>query len=95
MSLSLFFIYDNLKILLFRFIGGDEVEALREQTNATEVDSPKTWATHSLLRLKGQRENHGLPIRCLSIHSSSPLPDIAEARLDIHCKITLVNPITI
>lgn len=76
--------YGNPPAIIKWFIGGDEVEALREQTNATEVDSPKTWATHSLLRLKGQRENHGLPIRCLSLHSSSPLPDIAEARLDIH-----------
>ncbi|CAG5100846.1 Similar to rst: Irregular chiasm C-roughest protein (Drosophila melanogaster) [Cotesia congregata] len=76
--------YGNPPALIKWFIGGDEVEPLREQTNATEVDSPKTWAAHSLLRIKGARENHGLPIRCLSLHSSSPLPAIAESRLDIH-----------
>ncbi|XP_074095246.1 irregular chiasm C-roughest protein [Cotesia typhae] len=76
--------YGNPPALIKWFIGGDEVEPLREQTNATEVDSPKTWAAHSLLRVKGARENHGLPIRCLSLHSSSPLPAIAESRLDIH-----------
>ncbi|XP_057323936.1 kin of IRRE-like protein 1 [Microplitis mediator] len=76
--------YGNPPALIKWFIGGDEVEPLREQTNATEVDSPKTWAAHSLMRVKGDRENHGLPVRCLSLHSSSPLPAIAECRLDIH-----------
>ncbi|XP_034948743.1 hemicentin-2-like [Chelonus insularis] len=76
--------YGNPPALIKWFIGGDEVEPLREQTNATEVDSPKTWAAHSLLRVRGDRENHGLPIRCLSLHPSSPLPAIAECRLDIH-----------
>ncbi|XP_015122595.1 hemicentin-2 [Diachasma alloeum] len=76
--------YGNPPALIKWFIGGDEVEPLREQTNATEVDSPKTWAAHSLLRIRGQRESHGMPIRCLSLHSSSPLPAIAECRLDVH-----------
>ncbi|XP_011299988.1 hemicentin-1 [Fopius arisanus] len=76
--------YGNPPAIIKWFIGGDEVEPLREQTNATEVDSPKTWAAHSLLRIRGQRENHGMPIRCLSLHSSGPLPAIAESRLDIH-----------
>ncbi|KAK0168845.1 hypothetical protein PV327_002611 [Microctonus hyperodae] len=76
--------YGNPPALIKWFIGGDEVEPLREQTNATEVDSPKTWAAHSLLRVRGQRDNHGLPIRCLSLHPSSPLPSIAESRLDVH-----------
>lgn len=70
---------------LHRYIGGDEVEPLREQTNATEVDSPKTWAAHSLLRVRGQRENHGLPIRCITMHPSSVVPTSAETRLDVHC----------
>ena len=61
------------------------MEPLREQTNATEVDSPKTWAAHSLLRVRGQRENHGLPIRCITMHPSSIVPTSAETRLDIHC----------
>ncbi|XP_015594587.1 hemicentin-1 [Cephus cinctus] len=76
--------YGNPPALIKWFIGGEEVEPLRDQTNATEVDSPKTWAAHSLLRVHGQRENHGLPIRCLTLHPSSSLPSSAESRLDIH-----------
>ena len=59
---------------------------MREQTNATEVDNPKTWAAHSILRIRGTRDNHNKPIRCLAIHPTSSLPEIAESRLDIHCK---------
>lgn len=58
---------------------------MREQTNATEVDSPKTSAAHSLLRVRGQRENHGLPIQCITMHPSSIVPASAETRLDVHC----------
>ncbi|KZC07979.1 PREDICTED: hemicentin-2-like [Dufourea novaeangliae] len=76
--------YGNPPALIKWYIGGDEVESLREQTNATEVDSPKTWAAHSLLRVRGQRENHGLPIRCITIHPSSIVPASAETRLDVH-----------
>lgn len=68
-----------------RFIGNDEVEPLGEQNNATEVDNRKTWAAHSLLRVRGQRENHGLPIRCVTVHPSSLTPASIESRLDVHC----------
>ncbi|CAL7939041.1 unnamed protein product [Xylocopa violacea] len=76
--------YGNPPALIKWYIGGDEVEPLREQTNVTEVDSPKTWAAHSLLRVRGQRENHGLPIRCITMHPSSVVPASAETRLDVH-----------
>ncbi|XP_076231230.1 synaptogenesis protein syg-1 [Calliopsis andreniformis] len=76
--------YGNPPALIKWYIGGDEIEPLREQTNATEVDSPKTWAAHSLLRVRGQRENHGLPIRCITMHPSSIVPASAETRLDVH-----------
>ena len=59
---------------------------MREQTNATEVDNPRTWAAHSLLRVRGSRDVHGKPIRCLTMHPSSSLPEVAEARLDVHCE---------
>ena len=72
-------------LFIHRYIGGDEIEPLREQTNATEVDSPKTSAAHSLLRVRGQRENHGLPIQCITMHPSSIVPASAETRLDVHC----------
>ncbi|XP_043250627.1 hemicentin-1-like [Colletes gigas] len=76
--------YGNPPALIKWYIGGDEVEPLREQTNATEVDSPKTWAAHSLLRVRGQRETHGLPIRCITMHPSSIVPTSTETRLDVH-----------
>ncbi|XP_031845808.2 irregular chiasm C-roughest protein [Nomia melanderi] len=76
--------YGNPAALIKWYVGGDEVEPLREQTNVTEVDSPKTWAAHSLLRIRGQRENHGLPIRCITMHPSSIVPASAETRLDVH-----------
>ncbi|XP_003698984.1 hemicentin-1-like [Apis florea] len=76
--------YGNPPALIKWYIGGDEIEPLREQTNATEVDSPKTSAAHSLLRVRGQRENHGLPIQCITMHPSSIVPASAETRLDVH-----------
>lgn len=68
-----------------RFIGNVEVEPVTAQSNATEVDNGKTWAVHSLLRVRGQRENHGLPIRCVAMHPTSLTPISTESRLDIYC----------
>jgi hypothetical protein len=79
------------KILSSRFIGNNEVEPLREQSNATEVDNPKTWAAHSLLRVRGHRENHGLPIRCMTVHPSSLTPASTESRLNVHCMYNRCN----
>ncbi|XP_012260792.1 hemicentin-2-like [Athalia rosae] len=76
--------YGNPPALIKWFIGGNEVVPLREQTNATEVDNPRTWAAHSLLRVRGERSNHGLPVRCLSIHPASVVPSVAESKLDVH-----------
>ncbi|XP_050462024.1 hemicentin-2-like isoform X1 [Cataglyphis hispanica] len=76
--------YGNPPALIKWFIGNDEVEPLGEQNNATEVDNRKTWAAHSLLRVRGQRENHGLPIRCVTVHPSSLTPANIESRLDVH-----------
>ncbi|XP_076645064.1 synaptogenesis protein syg-1 [Halictus rubicundus] len=76
--------YGNPPALIKWYIGGDEVESLREQTNVTENDNPKTWAAHSLLRVRGQRDNHGLPIRCITIHPSSIVPASAQTLLDVH-----------
>ncbi|XP_043680664.1 hemicentin-1-like [Vespula pensylvanica] len=76
--------YGNPVALIKWFIGDEEVEALREQMNATEVDNPKTWAAHSLLRIRGRREYHGRMIRCITIHPSSPVPATTESQLNIH-----------
>ncbi|XP_014612836.1 PREDICTED: hemicentin-2-like [Polistes canadensis] len=76
--------YGNPVALIKWFIGDEEVEPLREQMNATEVDNPKTWAAHSLLRIRGRREYHGRMIRCITIHPSSPVPATAESQLNIH-----------
>ncbi|KAK2583935.1 hypothetical protein KPH14_001196 [Odynerus spinipes] len=76
--------YGNPPALIKWFIKDEEVEPLREQTNATEVDSPKTWAAHSLLRVRGRREHHGRMIRCITIHPSNPVPATAESQLNIH-----------
>lgn len=72
-----------------RFIGNDEMEPLGEQNNATEVDNRKTWVAHSLLRVRGQRENHGLPVRCVTVHPSNLTPVSVESRLDVHCTCTI------
>ncbi|XP_011162427.1 hemicentin-1 [Solenopsis invicta] len=76
--------HGNPPALIKWFIGNREVESFRPQSNATEVDDPKTWAAHSLLRMYGQRQNHGEPIRCVAIHPASLTPQSAETRLDIH-----------
>lgn len=78
-------------IILPRFVGGNEVPPIREQTNATEVDNPRTWAAHSLLRIRGEKVNHGLPVRCLSFHPASGLPAVAESKLDVHCEFLFVD----
>ncbi|XP_066590101.1 irregular chiasm C-roughest protein-like [Prorops nasuta] len=75
--------YGNPPAVIKWFIGDRETEAMREQTNATEVDSPKTWAAYSLLRVRGQREDHGKPIRCLALHPSNSEPSTAQSLLDI------------
>ncbi|XP_011500520.1 PREDICTED: muscle M-line assembly protein unc-89 [Ceratosolen solmsi marchali] len=76
--------YGNPPALIKWFIGTDEIQPMREQSNATEVDNPKTWAAHSLLRVRGSRDNHNKPIRCLSMHPTSALPDVTESQFDIH-----------
>lgn len=68
-----------------RFIGNREVEPFRSQSNATEVDNPKTWVAHSLLWVQAERQHHGLPIRCVAIHPASLTPQSTEMRLDINC----------
>ncbi|KAJ8679689.1 hypothetical protein QAD02_015476 [Eretmocerus hayati] len=76
--------YGNPPALIKWFIGDDEVHPMKEQTNATEVDSAKTWVAHSTLRVHGTRENHNKPIRCQTIHPTSPEPETTESRFDIH-----------
>ncbi|XP_024876709.1 hemicentin-2-like [Temnothorax curvispinosus] len=76
--------YGNPVALIKWFIGDKEVEPESAQSNATEVDNPKTWVAHSVLRVHGQRENHGLPIRCVTMHPTSSAPISAETRLDVY-----------
>ncbi|XP_046628143.1 irregular chiasm C-roughest protein-like [Neodiprion virginianus] len=76
--------YGNPPALIKWYVGGSEVAPLKDQTNATEVDNPKTWAAHSLLRIRGERANHGKPVRCLSIHPTTAVPAVAESKLDVH-----------
>ncbi|XP_058796810.1 hemicentin-2 isoform X2 [Phymastichus coffea] len=76
--------YGNPPALIKWFIGDEEVQPMREQTNATEVDNPKTWAAHSQLRVRGNRDNHNKPIKCLTMHPASPLSELTESRFDIH-----------
>ncbi|KAL6254590.1 hypothetical protein P5V15_014642 [Pogonomyrmex californicus] len=76
--------YGNPPAVIKWFVGNDEVEPAAVQSNATEVDNRKTWAAHSVLRVRGQRENHGLPIRCVAVHPTSLTPIGTESRLDIH-----------
>ncbi|XP_031778768.1 hemicentin-2 isoform X2 [Nasonia vitripennis] len=76
--------YGNPPALIKWFIGAEEVQPMREQTNGTEVNNPKTWAAHSMLRVRGNRDNHNKPIRCLTMHPTSALPEVAESKFDIH-----------
>ncbi|XP_014233333.1 kin of IRRE-like protein 3 [Trichogramma pretiosum] len=81
--------YGNPPALIKWFIGNEEVKPQREQSNATEVDKPKTWAAHSTLKVKGTRENHNKPIRCLTMHPTRALPEVVESRFDIHYSPTV------
>ncbi|XP_012535548.1 hemicentin-2 [Monomorium pharaonis] len=76
--------YGNPPALIKWFIGNREVESFKAQSNATEVDNPKTWAAHSLLLVRGHRQHHGLPLRCVVIHPASLTPQSTETRLDVH-----------
>ncbi|XP_072749907.1 cell adhesion molecule CEACAM20 [Anoplolepis gracilipes] len=67
------------------FIGDNEMEPLEWESTVKELENPKTWAVHSHLRVRGQRENHGLPIRCVTLHASNLItPPSVETRLDVH-----------
>ncbi|KYN03000.1 Kin of IRRE-like protein 3 [Cyphomyrmex costatus] len=76
--------YGNPPAVIKWFIGNKEEKSYTSQSNATEVDNPKTWAAHSILRVRGRRENHGLPIRCVAMHPTSLTPMSTETRLDVH-----------
>ncbi|XP_018044956.1 PREDICTED: hemicentin-2-like [Atta colombica] len=76
--------YGNPPAVIKWFIGNKEEKSYTSQSNATEVDNPKTWAAHSFLRVRGRRENHGLPIRCVAMHPTSLTPMSTETRLDVH-----------
>ncbi|XP_011868581.1 PREDICTED: kin of IRRE-like protein 3 [Vollenhovia emeryi] len=75
--------YGNPAAVIKWFIGNREVESFTAQSNATEVDNWKTWAAHSMLRVRGKRENHGLLIRCVTIHPTSVPPISTETTLNI------------
>ncbi|XP_071576739.1 kin of IRRE-like protein 1 [Temnothorax nylanderi] len=76
--------YGNPVALIKWFIGNKEVKPTEMQSNRTEVDNQKTWEAQSLLLVRGQREDHGLPIRCVTMHPTSSTPISAETRLDVH-----------
>ncbi|KAG7162613.1 Kin of IRRE-like protein 3-like, partial [Homarus americanus] len=53
------------------FIGDEEIPAESyEQTNATEMDRPKTWVAVSVLEHTYVKDNHGIPLRCVAVHQA-------------------------
>ncbi|XP_066948051.1 irregular chiasm C-roughest protein-like isoform X2 [Macrobrachium rosenbergii] len=53
------------------FIGDRELPAEEyDQTNATEVDKPKTWMGVSVLTHTYVKEDHGQPLRCVAVHQA-------------------------
>ncbi|XP_032666797.1 hemicentin-2-like [Odontomachus brunneus] len=75
--------YGNPPAFIKWFLGNEEIEPSIEQKNTSEVNKPKTWKAYSLLQLRGQRENHGLPIRCVATHPSSQSQASVESQLNI------------
>lgn len=71
--------------LFARFIGDKEAEPAKEQSNENEVDNAKTWSARSVLRVRGSKENHALPVKCLAFHPSISEPEITELELDVQC----------
>ncbi|XP_014467660.1 PREDICTED: kin of IRRE-like protein 3 [Dinoponera quadriceps] len=65
------------------YIGNEEREPLVKQKNMSVTNKPKTWDVNSLLRLYGQRENHGMLLRCVAEHQASSSHSYVESRLNI------------
>lgn len=71
-------------------IGGQELEALHPQTNATEPDNPRIWSAASVVQIPITRELHGQQLRCVAIHDSYDTSDHTEsvsAKLDVRCTV--------
>lgn len=67
--------------------GNQELSPLQPDTNATEPDSPRTWAVASVVQIPTARERHGEKLKCVAIHESYAARSVAvEAKMDVKCE---------
>lgn len=60
---------------------------MQPDTNATEPDSPRTWAVSSVIQIPTARERHGEKLKCVAIHESYAAKSVAvEAKMDVKCE---------
>lgn len=60
---------------------------MQPDTNATEPDSPRTWAVSSVVQIPTARERHGEKLKCVAIHESYAARSVAvEAKMDVKCE---------
>lgn len=60
---------------------------MQPDTNATEPDSPRTWAVSSVIQIPTARERHGEKLKCVALHESYAAKSVAvEAKMDVKCE---------
>ncbi|XP_068084854.1 synaptogenesis protein syg-1 [Anabrus simplex] len=66
------------------FIGDDEVADGHSQSNATEMDNPRTWVAVSVLKLTVNKNMFGKTLKCVAAHESYHAKALQiEVRLDV------------
>lgn len=64
-----------------------ELSPMQPDTNATEPDSPRTWAVSSVIQIPTARERHGEKLKCVALHESYAAKSVAvEAKMDVKCE---------
>ncbi|KAJ9592666.1 hypothetical protein L9F63_015662, partial [Diploptera punctata] len=83
--------YGNPPAKLKWFLDNEEVTHNANQSNATELDNPRTWVAMSVLDINFSKDQHGKNLKCVALHESYPTKSqMIDVRLDVRCKYT--NP---
>lgn len=91
-----FHIIFTLSLSIFFFADNQELSPMQPDTNATEPDSPRTWAVSSVVQIPTARERHGEKLKCVAMHESyQARSSTVEAKMDVKCKYNLCGRIAI
>ncbi|XP_068084855.1 kin of IRRE-like protein 2 [Anabrus simplex] len=66
------------------FVDDQELMEGHTQSNATEIDNPRTWVAISVLKLTISKDMYGKTLKCVAVHESYPTKSLEIAvRLDV------------